>query len=64
MVTSMFRLKANFLHFAAHDEAPRPEHNHEAQTSKRTLTLAGVAVHRIAADTVEDERAARWSLFS
>ena len=27
-------------HFVAHVEAPTPEHNHEAQTSERTLTLA------------------------
>jgi hypothetical protein len=29
-VTSLFRLKAKGLHFAAHVEAPIPEHNHEA----------------------------------
>ena len=29
-VTSLFRLKAKILHFAAHVEAPIPEHNHEA----------------------------------
>ena len=30
LVTSLFRLKAKILHFAAHVEAPIPEHNHEA----------------------------------
>ena len=29
-VTSLFRLRAKILHFAAHVEAPIPEHNHEA----------------------------------
>jgi hypothetical protein len=36
----LFRLKAKIPHFAAHVEAPIPEHNHEARTSERTLTLA------------------------
>ena len=38
MVTSVNRLKA--MHFGPYVEAPTPEHNHEAQTSERTLTSA------------------------
>ena len=40
LVTSVNRLKTSFSDFAAHVEAPAPEHNHEAQTSERTLTPA------------------------
>jgi hypothetical protein len=39
-VTSVNRLKASSSHFVQHVEAPTPEHNHEAQTSERTLTSA------------------------
>ena len=40
LVTSLFRRKATSSHFVPHVEAPTPEHNHEAQTSERTLTSA------------------------
>ena len=36
MVTSMFRLKANFFALRCTRRGARPGHNHEAQTTKRT----------------------------
>jgi hypothetical protein len=39
-VISVNRLKASYSDFAAHAETPAPGHNHEAQTSERTLTPA------------------------
>jgi hypothetical protein len=38
--SSSNRLKTSSSDFAAYVEAPAPEHNHEAQTSERTLTPA------------------------
>jgi hypothetical protein len=40
-VTSVNRLKTRTSNFDQYVEAPAPEHNHEAQTSERTLTPAG-----------------------
>ncbi len=40
LVTSVNRLKTRYSDFAAHIEAPAPEHNYEPQTSERTLTPA------------------------
>jgi hypothetical protein len=40
MVTSMFRLKANFFALRCIRRGARPEHNREAQTTKRTLPPA------------------------
>ena len=49
MVTSVNRLKTKLSHFAAHVEAPAPEHNHEAQTSERTLTPARTTISELTA---------------
>ncbi len=43
LVTSVNRLKTRYSDFAVYVEAPIPEHNHEAQTSERTLTPARAA---------------------
>jgi hypothetical protein len=63
-VTSVNRLVAKSSHPAAHVEAPAPNTIMRLQTSKRTLTPAWATTHRLAADMIDDERAARSSLFS
>jgi hypothetical protein len=54
-VISVNRLKTRLLDFAAYVEAPAPEHNHEAQTSKRTSTSARMTIPELTA--TRDKRA-------